>query len=418
MPLAKPRKRLAASEGGAGSLSHIVEGLRPLAVAISELSLDPRNARKHGDSNLASIKTSLARFGQRKPVVVNRRNGQVEAGNGTVVAAKSLGWTHLAAVYVDDDPQAQSGFALADNRTAELAEWDDVVLQQLLSEVEANDSELFDALLLAELAAPKHADAGPAEPQLDRAAELRAKWDTAPGQLWKLGNHRLLCGDSRQTADVRRLLGSDVPPLMVTDPPYGVEYNAEWRKESGLQGGGAYGKVQNDGIAEWTETWKLFPGDVVYCWHAGIYAATVCDSLEAAGFEIRSQIIWAKSRLVISRGNYHWQHEPCWYAVRKGKTARWAGDRKQSTLWEIDKPAASETGHSTQKPIECMARPITNNSKPGELIYEPFSGSGTTIIACEQLRRCCRAIEIDPGYVAVDIQRWVDTTGGKPVRID
>jgi DNA modification methylase len=183
-------------------------------------------------------------------------------------------------------------------------------------------------------------------------------------------------------------------------------------------GGRAIGKVTNDDRAGWREAFDLFSGDVVYCWHASAYAIEVAQDINAIGFIIRNQIIWAKNNMVIGRGNYHWQHEPCWYAVRKGKTGRWVGGRQQTTLWEIDKPMRSESGHSTQKPVECMARPIRNNSKTGDEVYDPFVGSGTTTIACEQLGRKCRTMEIDPGYVAVTIQRWADATGKTPELID
>ncbi len=150
---------------------------------------------------------------------------------------------------------------------------------------------------------------------------------------------------------------------------------------------------------------------MAYIWHAGLFAGTVADSLSNTGFQLRSQIIWAKSQMVMSRGDYHWHHEPCWYAVRKGKTGHYAGDRKQTTLWQIPKPAKSETGHSTQKPVECMKRPIENNSSPGQAVYEPFSGSGTTIIAGEMTGRCVYAIELNPAYVDVAVTRWQEFTG-------
>jgi DNA modification methylase len=175
--------------------------------------------------------------------------------------------------------------------------------------------------------------------------------------------------------------------------------------------GGARGKVENDDIADWSDAWALFPGDVAYVWHAGNKAHIVAESLLASALEIRAQIVWAKSQHVISRGHYHPQHEPCWYAVRKGATGHWHGDRKQTTLWSIPKPQKSETGHSTQKPIECMKRPIENNSAPGDLVYEPFSGSGTTIIAAEMTGRKCRAIELNPAYVDIAVRRWQDFTG-------
>jgi DNA modification methylase len=205
---------------------------------------------------------------------------------------------------------------------------------------------------------------------------------------------------------------------MVTDPPYGVDYDPNWRNEASRWSGStvklgasAIGKVSNDDRADWLEAWQLFPGNVAYVWHAGLRGGEVALSIRAAGFELRSQIIWNKTRLVIGRGNYHWQHEPCWYAVRKSNRGEWQGDRTQSTVWDIPKPKTSETGHSTQKPIECMKRPIENNSKPGDAVYEPFSGSGTTIIAAEMTGRKCYALEISPAYVDVAIQRWQTFTG-------
>jgi DNA modification methylase len=175
------------------------------------------------------------------------------------------------------------------------------------------------------------------------------------------------------------------------------------------------GEVLNDDRADWREAWALFPGDVAYVWHANLRASEVQASLEAAAFTIRSQIIWAKDRFALSRGDYHWQHEPCWYAVRESKTGHWAGDRSQTTLWKIPAREDSGHGHSTQKPAECMRRPILNNSSPGQAVYEPFSGSGTTIIAAEETGRCCYAIELNPQYVDVAVRRWQDFTGKRAV---
>ncbi len=160
----------------------------------------------------------------------------------------------------------------------------------------------------------------------------------------------------------------------------------------------------------------LFSGDVAYCWHAGRHASEAQLSLEAAGFEIRCQLIWAKSSFAISRGHYNWQHEPCWYAVRKGKTAHWAGDKSASTLWEIAHNK-NETGHSTQKPIECMRRPIQNNSKPGDYIYDPFLGSGTTTISAEMMNRYCLGVELDPAYVDVGVRRWQEFSKGEAILV-
>lgn len=191
------------------------------------------------------------------------------------------------------------------------------------------------------------------------------------------------------------------------------------------------GKVLNDDRADWRDAWALFPGSVAYVWHGGLHAAEVAASLEACKFNVRAQIIWVKTRPALSRGHYHWQHEPAFYAVqegaddswtfvphhevaaysvRKGSTADWHGGRKQSTVWFIEH-LKSDTGHGTQKPVDCMKRPIENNSSPGQAIYEPFSGSGTTLIACEMTGRCCHAIELNPAYIDVAIKRWQDFTG-------
>jgi DNA modification methylase len=211
---------------------------------------------------------------------------------------------------------------------------------------------------------------------------------------------------------VERVLNGTQPLLMVTDPPYGVQYDPGWRNKTGASATKRTGKVLNDDRADWREAWSLFPGDVAYVWHGALHATTVAESLEVAGFNVRSQIIWAKDRLVLSRGDYHWQHEPCWYAVKKTGKGHWAGDRKQTTLWHIsNRDQDAETVHGTQKPVECMRRPILNNSSPGQAIYEPFMGSGTTLIAAESTGRVCFGIELNPAYVDVAVQRWQKFTG-------
>jgi DNA modification methylase len=193
-----------------------------------------------------------------------------------------------------------------------------------------------------------------------------------------------------------------------------VEYDPDWRNRAGLSNTKRTGKVLNDDRADWTEAWKLFPGDVVYVWHGARHCVEVASSIERAGFEVRTQIIWAKSRFALGRGNYHWQHEPCWYGVRVGRTAHWIGDRSQSTVWSIPVTDNGETSHhGTQKPIEAMGRPIRNHDS--EHVYEPFAGSGTTLIACELLGRRCFAMELSPGYCDVVVQRWENRTGGKAV---
>jgi DNA modification methylase len=174
--------------------------------------------------------------------------------------------------------------------------------------------------------------------------------------------------------------------------------------------------VQNDNRLDWREAWALFPGDVAYVWHGEKQLADMAAQLTENAFKLRNLIVWGKSHLVVGRGDYHSQHESCWYAVRRGKRGHWAGDRRQTTLWQIDLNRKSETGHSTQKPVECMRRPIENNSSPGQAVYDPFVGSGTTIIAAEMTGRSCHAIELNPAYVDVAVMRWQAFTGETAVR--
>jgi len=245
--------------------------------------------------------------------------------------------------------------------------------------------------------------------------ELQEIAVSAPGEIWCLGPHRLACGDATEPAVVSALLAGCVPQLMVTDPPYGVEYDPEWRHRIGVNKSDKRGKIQNDDQADWREAWALFPGEIAYIWHGALHATTVAESLVKSGFTIRSQIIWAKERLVMSRGDYHWRHEPCWYAVRK--KGNWTGDRKQTTLWEIPSGGQdAETKHATQKPVECMRRPMLNNSSPGQAVYEPFSGSGSTLIAAQSCGRVFHGVEIDPIYVDVAIRRWEAFTGEQAIR--
>ena len=238
---------------------------------------------------------------------------------------------------------------------------------------------------------------------------------SAPGDTWCLGPHRLTCGDATEPSVVSALLAGCVPQLMVTDPPYGVEYDPEWRHRIGVNKSDKRGKVQNDDQADWSKAWALFPGEIAYVWHGALHATTVAESLVQSGFTIRSQIIWAKERLVMSRGDYHWRHEPCWYGVRK--KGNWTGDRKQTTLWEIPSGGQdAKTKHATQKPVECMRRPVLNNSSPGQAVYEPFSGSGSTLIAAQSSGRVFYGVEIDPIYVDVAIRRWEAFAGEQAIR--
>ena len=369
-----------------------------------------RNPRKN-DHAVDRVASAIRDYGFRVPIIA-KSDGTIIDGHLRFKAARKLGLSEVPVILGDDLSEAQiKAFRLSVNKVAELADWDFDFLKLELGELQDMGFNLdltgfADEELARLLADPTEGLTDP-----DAIPETPSEPVTQEGDVWILGNHRLICGDSTKAETVEKLLGSVKPHLMVTDPPYGVEYDPEWREHAGVNTAtAAKGKVLNDDRADWREAWALFTGDVAYVWHAGLYAGTVADSLIASGFQLRSQIVWDKGQLVLSRGDYHWQHEPCWYAVKKQATGHWAGDRKQTTVWSIPKPSKSETGHGTQKPVECMKRPIENNSSPGHAIYEPFSGSGTTIIAGEMTGRHVYAIELNPVYVDVAVKRWQDFT--------
>lgn len=380
---------------------------------VSDLIPFARNSRTHSDEQVAQIAASIREFGWTNPLLIDEQGGVI-AGHGRLLAARKLGQAEVPCIPLEGLTDAQKrALVIADNKLALNAGWD---AELLSSEIAGLGEDGFDLSLLGfsedELAGLLvEKTEGLTDP--DDVPEPPADPVSKLGDVWLLGKHRIVCGDSTDADTVAKCLNGVSPHLMVTDPPYGVEYDADWRNHTGDEGrtGRAVGKVLNDDKADWRESWALFPGDVAYVWHAGVHAGSVADSLTACGLSIRSQIIWAKQQFAIGRGDYHWQHEPCWYAVRKGAVGHYAGGRKQSTLWEIPKPQKSETGHSTQKPVECMKRPIENNSSAGQAVYEPFSGSGTTIIAGEMTGRSIHAIELNPAYVDVAVTRWQEFTG-------
>lgn len=379
-----------------------------------------RNARTHSDEQVAQLAASIKEWGWTTPVLVDEE-GSIIAGHGRVMAARKLGIEEIPVMVARGWSEAQRrAYVLADNQLAANAGWDMDLLKVEIAElnIEGFDIDLigFDDKTLAGLMSEETEGLTDA----DAVPEVPAEPVTVLGDVWELDRHRIICGSSTEADTVSKLLGDVKPHLMVTDPPYGVEYDASWRDGAlgGKSGGRATGAVKNDDKADWREAWALFPGDVAYVWHADRFSHRVAESLENATFEMRALIVWGKSQLVIGRGHYHSQHEPCWYAVRKSATGHWAGDRKQTTLWQIEKPKKSETGHSTQKPVECMKRPIENNSSPGQAVYEPFSGSGTTIIAGEMTGRHVYAIELNPAYVDVAVKRWQEFTGKEAIHAE
>jgi DNA modification methylase len=384
--------------------------LRP----IDDLVPYARNARTHSEGQVDRIAASIAEFGFTNPILVTER-GTIVAGHGRALAAKKLGLEQVPVMVATGwtEPQMRA-YVLADNRLALDAGWDEDLLRVELEDLDLEEFDLdltgFDGAEIERLLEDRSALEEPEtipEPPEDPVANL--------GDVWRLGRHTVVCGDSTDPATWERLLNGAKPRLMVTDPPYGVEYDPEWRIRVGVNdpdGDTAVGVVENDDRADWFAVWSLFPGDVAYVWHAGLAGGVVFDSLVKARFDVRSQIVWVKPRGVFSRSHYHWGHEPAFYAVRRGGKAHWTGDRKQATTWEIPiTKDGDRTGHSTQKPLECMARPMRNHD--AEEVVDPFLGSGSTLIAAEIVGRTCYGIELNPAYVDVIVQRWEARTGEK-----
>lgn len=413
-------------------------------LAITALMPSPENPRKHPEKQLHSLVKSMEMFGFTLPILIDENN-VILAGRAKWEAAKLSGMTQVPCLRISHFTEEQKrAYIIADNRLAEMAKWDEDLLRKELGALQTEFGIDFGALGfserdLADLMIDGCIDRSEREDDLPASERVPV---SMAGDLWVLGDHRLICGDATDYSVVGRLLDGDRPHLMVTDPPYGVHYDPKWRARAGLGESARVGAVRNDDRSDWREAWMLFPGSVAYVWHGALQVLSVAESLLACGFDLRAQIVWAKERFALSRGEYHWQHESCWYAakgldadgecpdartygegcdlcfyaVREKRRSRWCGGRKQSTLWEIGYSGQDqETWHGTQKPVECMRRPIMNNSQPGDSVYEPFSGSGTTIIAAQSVKRRCLAVEIDPLYVDLAVRRWENYTGRRAV---
>jgi DNA modification methylase len=397
-----------------------------------------RNPRKN-DAAVDPMCSSIREFGFKIPVLA-RSDGTVVDGHLRIKAARKLGsWpggdtAGIPVILCDEWTDAQvKAFRLMVNRSVTWADWDDELLALELQELNAAEFDLsftgfdpkeIDDLLLA----PDDDDQANAAPPLPENPVSRV------GDLWLCGPHRVLCGDSTSGDAVSRLLRDRKPFLMVTDPPYGIELDSEWRDRAGLNGCGpaesSYMKhrteghnetsISGDTRADWSEAFELVPSlQIMYVWHASVFTREVLNGLLRIGFLYPQQIIWNKGRTVLTRTHYWYQHEPCWY-VRK-KNAPWFGKAgENSTIWDSPSPKFIMGGsdeekfdHPTQKPVELMRRPILNHAKRGEGVYDPFLGSGTTLAAAELAERVCYGIELDPKYVDVIVMRWQSLTNKK-----
>lgn len=385
-------------------------------VPSESLQLDPGNARKHGRKNLDAIKASLSQFGQRRPLIV-MPDMTVIAGNGTLEAIRDLGWGEVAVTVVPSDWTADQAraYAIADNRTAELADWDNEVLLASLSELELAGWNLdvigWDTSDLAKLD-------GSVNVIEDEAPEPPADPVSKPGDLWQMGAHRLLVGDARESFEA--LMQGEKASFVFTDPPWNVNYGA--KKHPQYKQRTIMNDNQGSAFAGFCESFALqleansLPGAPIYLVMSAQEWPVIHKALSDAHFHWSSTIIWAKDQLVLSRKDYHTQYEPIWYGWNAGaKRLVSVANRKQSDLWQIPRPKQSEL-HPTMKPVELVARCIQNSTKPGSLVLDPFAGSGTTVIAAEQTNRTALCVEMDPAYADVTVQRWESFTGEKATR--
>ena len=386
---------------------------------VQELTQDPDNSRSHDRKNLEAIKQSLEAFGQQKPIVIDQE-GKVVAGNGTLAAAQELGWKTIQAVVTDLEGAKQTAYAIADNRTAELAAWNDEQLAKSLVSLQNDDSideaiSGFDTKEIDKMVQSIAAQNEVVEVEIPENVEPVTKI----GDLWKLGRHRLLCGDSTKAEDVARLMDGEVADCWITDPPYNIAYEGGSRKRDAIDNDSMDGKKFLEFL---TTTFgyaidHLKPGGSAYIWHASNETVAFRLALEATGFQVRQTLIWRKNNATFCRSDYHWQHEPCLYGWKSGASHYWYADRKQTTVLDYDRPSVSED-HPTMKPVDLIAYQIGNSSKSGQLLIDLFLGSGTTLIAAEQLERRCYGMEIDPAYCDVIIKRWENLTGETAERLE
>lgn len=394
-------------------------------VALADLIPAPYNPRSISTEARAGLAASLDRFGLVQPIVWNARSGHVCGGHQRLDVLRERGVTHTDVVVVDLDDTQERQLNVALNSGAISGEFTPD-LQGLLDELRLADAPTFDALRFEELILPAPVVIEEAEDE-ETTPDAGGEPTAQPGDLWLLTHpesplvHRVYCGDATNPDHVRLACGPLAPWIMVTDPPYGVKYDPAWRDEAGKSGAmerrtnsnTRAGVVANDDRLDWTDAYSLFTGDVAYIWQGQLQIGPNQTSLAECGFDVRTLVVWRKPHFAIGRGHYHHQMESAWYAVRRGASARWGGDRTQSTVWDIAPPKGrdGETTHGTQKPVECMMRPIANHGARGDVVYDPFLGSGTTIVAAHKVGRTCVGLELDPRYVDVIVARWAKQGG-------
>jgi len=389
--------------------------------SIDSLKCFEKNSRTHSDEQIQQLIDSINEFGFTNPILIDENN-TIIAGHARVMAAKKIGMDEVPCVILEGLSDVQkAALVIADNKLALNAEWDFNILRDQFEFLKENEFDLeMTGFGLDELCKILPQELNEAFCGDDEVSNIPEEPVTKAGDIWILGEHRLLCGDSTVQSHVDLLLNGEHPNTMITDPPYGVKYEANWRakakgtKETEREKNSS---LQNDDKSDWFDSYVLFTGSIAYVWHASSFTDVVMDGLRRANFDIKQQIIWNKNVHALSRSDYHWKHEPCWYAVKKGSDRNWKGGRTQMTVWDVPSISSEndKTAHPTQKPVELFIRSINHHTNPGEYVYDPFAGSGTLMIACEKTKRRALMMELDPKYCDVIVNRWEKFTGKKAV---
>lgn len=409
--------------------------LRVKYVPIGDVHPYEDNPRRN-DGAVQAVVNSIREFGWKQPIVVDA-DGTIVVGHTRHKAALSLGMTHVPVVVASDlTPEQCAAYRLADNRVGELAEWDSELLAQELDGLADLDMSAF-GFDGSDLHLPEFGEACGGMERAD--VEEVEPDDSAPdrvrlGEVWRLGDHVLLCADSTNPESIKRLMiaaGGGSADMLLTDPPYNVALGQHYRPSELKQI-----HRRQDGLCIDNDQWDddeafieflvkafsgaldaLSPGAAFYVWYASTQSANFLEAARRAGMTIRQLLVWAKNTFALGRQDYQWRHEPCLYGWKDGAAHHWYADRKQTTVLEFDKPSRSEE-HPTMKPVALFAYQIENSTKPGDLVLDPFGGSGTSVVACEQLGRRCATVELDPHYASVIVERWERLTGKTAVRVD
>jgi len=389
-------------------------------VAVADIIPYASNSRTHSDAQIAQIAASIREFGWTNPILIDGYNGLI-AGHGRLLAARKLGMGEVPAIVLDHLSKAQQrALVIADNQLALSAGWDIDMLKAEIEDLKLDGFDLellgFDDKFLDGLLEPEPTEGLTDE---DAVPEAPAIPVTVEGDVWVLGNHRLMCGDSTSIDALQTLTGGALVDIWLTDPPYNVAYEGGTKEKLTIQndsmGDDDFRQFLRDAYSAADAVMK--PGAVFYIWHADSEGYNFRGAAQDIGWKVRQCLIWRKSSLVMGRQDYHWQHEPCLYGWKEGAAHLWASDRKQTTILEFNKPSRNGE-HPTMKPVELFEYQLLNNTKGADIVLDSFGGSGTTIIAAEKHGRHARLMELDPKYCDVIIKRWQDFTGQQAVHAE